>query len=138
MTELDEIVFEDAVAIANPLPVGGRAVLGTATGLSIAALGAAAWSRMTRDSWRIDTAATPSTRWKVAAAHAAAAGLGTAVAAEPGTKTASTVGAVVGTALGQLPFLIDPLLLVRHPILGNIWQYGLPLGGALFGANVVR
>lgn len=141
MTDLDEILtadIDDPWVEENPAPIGARAALGAGAGLGVAALGVAAWSRLARGTWRYDTFDTRPARWRSTGVHAAAATLGTAIAAPSGTKLASTIGTTLGVMLGQLPFILDPHLLLRHPALGNIFQYGMPIAGALVGANVVR
>lgn len=50
---------------------------------------------------------------------------------------AAVIGTSLGVLVGQAPLFWDPFLIKRYPVMGNIWQYGVPIGGALLGVNAV-
>lgn len=136
MTE-DALDFTPA-PIANPdLPTGGRAALGAAAGLSFAMLAAAAWAKLEHDQWDPNIP-TRRARWGLAGAWLLGATAGASVAARPGTRYAAAVGTALGVVVTQVPLILDPAFVNNHPILGNIWQYGVPIAGAVLGVNAVN
>ena len=136
MTDLTSM-YEEFETELEINPKGGRAALGVVAGLGLATFAASAWARLERDTWRVNEIGSSSVRLKLAGVYLVAGAIGAGLGARPGTR----MGAVVGTALGviaaQAPILWDPFLIKRYPIMGNIWQYGVPIGGALLGVNAV-
>ena len=128
-------------AVCNPEPEinpkGGQAALGVAAALGIATFAAAAWARLQLDTWKVNAIGSPSTRRKLAGAYLVAGGIGAGLAARPGTRAAAVIGTTLGVIVAQAPLLWDPFLIRRYPVMGNIWQYGVPIGGALLGVNAV-
>ena len=121
----------------NPLPSGGRAALGTAAGLSFATLAAAAWSRLQEETWDPDPYPTRRSRARFAGILLAGSTVGAIVGSQKGTRKAAVVGGALGIVVSQIPLILDPAFVTRHPVLGNIWQYGLPVAGAVLGVNAV-
>jgi len=143
VSELYEVLEDDMLdpwVEQNPLPIGGRAALGAAAGGVLAALAAAAFTRLRTGGWNYDQTygRNRNVRLRCAAFHLVAASAGAAITSPRPTRTAATIGTAIGVVLGELPFVLDPDLVAMHPVLGNIWIYALPIGGALIGANVVR
>lgn len=134
----EALYYEEPVVVVNPLPnppVGGRAVLGVAGALGLATLGAAVWSRLEKKTWLVNRIGTTDVRLKLAGAQLLTATIAAGVAARPGQRKGTIIGTALGVVAGQIPLLVDPFMVKRHPIMANIWQYGLPIGGALLGAN---
>lgn len=130
--------------VANPLPVGGRAALGATVGMAAVSIAAMAWSRLSYKQWdpnRLESGLMIQPRQAravLAGAAAIGAAGGAALMARDGYKKAAAIGAVLGVAISQVPFFMDPGFPVRHKIIGNIWQIGLPIAGAVLGANAVK
>ncbi len=128
--------FSDDIPMNNPLS-GGRVGVGTAAALGFATLAAAAWSRIQRKTWKVNEIGDHKIRLKLAGAYLLTGMLGAGLAARPGTRRAAVVGTAVGVVAAQAPLIWDPFLIKRHPIIGNIWQYTLPVAGAVLGVNAV-
>lgn len=137
MMETEADTAEDMWLRANPAPVGGRAALGTLAGLGIATLVGAAWARIERDTWFVNRIGERDVRMKLAGGQLFLAPIGAASLARPGTRLAAGIGAAVGVVAGQMPLLLDPMLVQRFPILGNLWQYTVPIGATLLAINAV-
>lgn len=126
---------ELSVAIRNPdLPNGGRAAVGTLSGIAFTALAIEAYEQLSKK----DTEPSRKYRATIAALYLVAGATGAAAASPPGTKRAAATGAAVGVALSQAPIICAPRLLEDHPVLDWIWQLGIPTAMAVLGANIVK
>lgn len=119
-------------------PEGARAALGSAVGLAISAIAASVWSKTVNQTWNFNADADRRRRWGLAGVTLVAATAGASIAARRGTKRSAGIGAALGTMLGQVPVIWDPSIANTHPVLTNVWQYGMPVAGALLGVNVTR
>jgi hypothetical protein len=150
MDEETEFLLEinPAPILENPMPVGGKAALGAAVGVGLAALAAMAWSKLEHREWDPNRLADPPpgsiiapverTRLYLALLGLTGASVGAFIGAKENAKRAAAIGAALGVAISQGTFVIDPKFPIIHPILGNVWQTLLPVAGALLGANLVK
>ena len=136
---MEDFLILDMSLSQPPLPPparGARAALGTAAGLGVGALAAAAWARLEYGVWDPNKLTTREHRLKIAGMLVAGSILGTSMGARAGTRAKAVTGAIIGNVVAQIPALLDPALIRNNPIIGNIWQFGLPLAGAVIAVNL--
>ena len=135
--EEDVMEFDLAVPQQADRPTGGRAALGTMAGLSFAALAAAVWSRLEHESWNFNETTSRNARIGIATTMLGAASIGAFATARKGTGMAAFIGAALGVAVSQVPLILDTELVAKRPVLGNLWQFGIPVATTVLAVNAL-
>lgn len=138
-------LVDDMRVEENPA-VGGRAGLGALGGITIGSFAAAAYLTLA-DKWERPTSPRVAQLYE-ALLFSLAAPAGAALGALPGRRRGAAVGALTGVLVAELPLVAWPeivrrsetadeafTLRPRRRLLGWTWSIGVPVLGAILGAN---
>lgn len=137
--QLGAVPVETHQRVSNPdVSIrGGRAVAGTAGGIVVANLVAAAWARLKSESWDPNRLKGGfSDRAWYAGMLTASSTLATFLAAPTGARARSALGCMAGNIVAQAPLLLSPDIAENNPEVVHAWQSLLPMAGVTIASNL--